>query len=104
MSQIATTSSPSANATTRSHPEGPYVEDIQRIFVDQHIAALTREAEAQRLARRAHDPNGSEGSARTADGPAVRVRVGRWLIGVGRALESSGSSIDSASGQAGRPA
>ena len=54
--------------------------DLQQVLVADHIAQLDDEAAALRAERRNQRHPGS-GAAATR-----RVRIGRWLVGVGRAI------------------
>ncbi len=56
------------------------MQDQQMIIVNEHINDLRREAEARRGARRMRH------RTRDGDGEGARVRIGRWLIGVGLAV------------------
>jgi len=54
--------------------------DLQQFLVADHIAQLDDEAAALRAERRRQRGAGS------GAGAARRVRIGRWLVGVGRAI------------------
>ena len=54
--------------------------DLQQVLVADHISQLDAEAAALRAERRRQRHQGS-GAAATR-----RVRIGRWLVGVGRAI------------------
>ena len=83
------------------------MEDLQQIVVGDHIDELYREADALRAVRleRDHSPGPLDARpgvpGRNARTPA-RVRVGRWLIGVGSAV--AGTSGDPRGGTAGHAA
>lgn len=81
------------------------MEESQQIFVNEHIDDLRREAEALRSERRVrHRTRYGDGSPTTAqaDRRGARVRLGHWLIGVGRAV--AGTAGDPHGGTAGHPA
>jgi hypothetical protein len=77
------------------------MEDLRRIIVNEHIADLRRDADAFRVTRRlpyqTRDGDPAYGEAPGA--PPARVRLGRWLIGLGTAV--AGSAGDRKSGTAG---
>jgi hypothetical protein len=80
------------------------MEDLRRIIVNEHIADLHRDADALRLTRRVphHTRDGDPACAEVLDGRPARVRLGRWLIGLGTAV--AGTSADQRSETAGRTA
>lgn len=77
---------------------------IQQSIVEEHINDLRRDADAlrvERILRRSDaDEDVGHGGARSsaAGRRRVRVRLGRWLIGVGNAV--AGGRVDGASGRA----
>ena len=83
------------------------MEDLQQIMVSDHIDDLYREGDALRAERlereRSPGPDGVRPDVPARDGRApARVRVGRWLIGVGSAV--AGTSGDPHGGTAGHAA
>jgi hypothetical protein len=79
------------------------MEDIRRIIVNEHVADLRRDADALRVTRRVpnHTRDGDPACGEAPDGRPARVRLGRWLIGVGTAVAGSagdrrGGTADSA--------
>ena len=82
------------------------MEDIQHVIVADHIGDLLREGDAlraERQLRHTHRPRDGNHHTRRADhGRSARVRLGRWLIGVGAAV--AGGSADPQDGPAGRAA
>ena len=83
------------------------MEDLQQIMVGDHIDDLYREGDALRAERLERDhspgPHGAPPGVPTRNGrPPARVRVGRWLIGVGSAV--AGTSGDPQGGTAGHAA
>ena len=72
------------------------MEDFQRRIVRDHIADLHREADARRAAGRYNDRHPGDdsdddvavarGTLRNHAASPLRVRVGRWLIGLGAAV------------------
>jgi hypothetical protein len=83
------------------------MEDLQQILVGDHIDDLFREGDALRAERleRDHSPGqgGIRGDVPVRNGRSpARVRVGRWLIGVGAAV--AGTSGDPQGGTAGHAA
>jgi hypothetical protein len=81
--------------------ENGSMEDLQRIVVDEHIADLRRDADALRMTRRVtyHTRDGDPTCIEAPDDRPARVRLGRWLIGVGTAV--AGSASDRKGGTAG---
>jgi hypothetical protein len=92
--------------------------DLQRTFVNDHIADLEREGAALRAERDrdhllVHGADGATATEHPLDGPSRRVRLGRWLVSVGEAISgpprrptamagsSSGGSTGSAPAMAG---
>ena len=77
------------------------MEDLQRIVVNEHIDDLRRDADGFRVTRRArrHIRDGDPATCEAPDGQPARVRLGRWLIGVGTAV--AGSAGDRKGGRAG---
>src|SRR4051794_24134329 len=81
--------------TTRPDDAGD-LTIFQRAFVADHIADLEREAAALRAERaRDHDreehaPHARGTAVRAA--PSRRVRIGLWLVAVGRAIAGDASS------------
>lgn len=62
--------------------------DVRKVLVADHIQELERDAAAhagRRRARQAFARDEHE-NGRAATNGAVRVRVGRWLVGVGQAI------------------
>jgi hypothetical protein len=83
------------------------MEDLQQIMVGDHIDDLYREGDALRAERLERDhspgPHGVRLDVPTRSGRSpARVRVGRWLIGVGSAV--AGTSGDPQGGTAGHAA
>ncbi len=64
------------------------MEDLQQIIVNERIDDLRRDAEASRM----RDAHGEDDRAGAPPGGAwaARVRLGKWLIGVGTAVAGSG--------------
>jgi len=69
------------------------MEDLRRIIVNDHIDDLRRDAAALRVGRRMrhHTRDGDPASCEASDERPARVRLGRWLIGVGTAVAGSAS-------------
>lgn len=64
--------------------------DLRQIVVNEHLNDLRREAEERRMERTMrHRPR--DGESEIARAPA-RVRLGHWLIGVGKSV--AGSAAD----------
>ena len=65
------------------------MDQVQHLIVSEHISDLHREAESLRTERRmrhhTRDGDGTPTEAH-ADHKPARVRLGRWLIGVGAAV------------------
>ena len=75
------------------------MEEIQRIIVNEHMDELRHSAEVHRM--RGDTGDGDPADAPPGGGQAARVRLGRWLIGVGTAVAGSardrrGGTADSA--------
>ena len=67
------------------------MDELQRMNVNDHISELLREGaslRAERLARESRLPHTGPAVAggRAGDHPPARVRLGKWLIGVGTAV------------------
>jgi hypothetical protein len=102
--------------------------DLQRLVVDDHIRRLSDEGAARRsqreLARRRHpsaetispafdlDVEGHSFAAPPAAAPrpatdSARIRVGRWLMGIGTAIAGSdqavGDAVRRATAEAAKP-
>jgi hypothetical protein len=69
------------------------MSDMEKIFVADHIRELQRDAVGVRGGHGRDVPAAPRGAAA---GP--RLRVGRWLIGIGQAI--AGRPIDATSGEA----
>jgi len=76
------------NIETNARGMGSKMIDIQKILVADHVQQLERDATPQAGQRRA-----PRAFAREADGhgrrlisPTVRLRLGRWLVGVGETI------------------
>jgi hypothetical protein len=69
------------------------MEDYRQIIVNEHIADLRRDATEFRVTRRAgrHIRDGDRASCEVPEGQPARVRLGRWLIGLGTAVAGSAS-------------
>ena len=80
------------------------MEDTQQIIVGDHIGDLRREGDALRAERQARDDQDANEGHRPAvinhGHPPARVRVGRWLMGIGAAV--AGTAGDPAEGNVGR--
>ena len=66
--------------------------DLQRMLVNEHIARIEREFDAVH-AERERDRERDAARHRTG-AESVRVRVGRWLVGVGEALAGPAAPCD----------
>ncbi len=73
------------------------MDEIQQIIVNEHMDDLRRDAEEGRM--RDHARDGDPEDPGTGSGRAARVRLGKWLIGVGTAV--AGSAGDRRGGRAG---
>ena len=65
--------------------------ELQQAAVAAHISDLAREAAALRAERardelRGHATEADEAFNQRSSAPPRRVRLGRWLVGVGRAI------------------
>ena len=67
--------------------------DIQKVLVADHIQQLERDATPQAGRRRAPRAftHATDVTGRSVGGPSVRVRLGRWVVGIGEAI--AGSSV-----------
>lgn len=75
----------------------PGMTDMQYAFVTDRVAALEHDAAAIRAERerdhlREHTARGTDATDHPADLPPRRVRLGRWLVGVGEAIAGSPAS------------
>src|SRR5947207_723271 len=88
-SRVRCSSNTSKMETSRGRNQMTDMIDLQRTIVADHIADLEREWDALR-AERDHDRRDhittSTPSREPAHRPPRRVRLGRWLVAVGRAL------------------
>jgi hypothetical protein len=66
--------------------------EIQRVFVDEHIAGIQKEAETLR-AEHERDRERAAHRARTG-AETIRVRIGRWLVAVGEAIAGPATPCD----------
>jgi hypothetical protein len=66
--------------------------EIQKVFVDDHIAGIQHAADTLRAERERDRARAAE-RARAAS-ETVRVRVGRWLVAVGEAIGGPGTASD----------
>src|SRR5438105_15087689 len=67
------------------------MNDLQQALVPDHIRDLAREGSALRAERdrdhlREHATTGTDAMDHPADLPSRRVRLGRWLVGLGVAI------------------
>ena len=67
------------------------MNDLQRTLVSEHIHDLQREGSALRAERARDERRARKGTATdTTDGsagwPSRRIRLGRWLVGLGQAI------------------
>jgi hypothetical protein len=81
------------------------MDELQKIQLDDRLAALRHEADrlrAERLARERSTTQAGPAVAggRAGDHPPARVRLGHWLIGIGSAV----AGHDHHEGAAGRAA
>jgi hypothetical protein len=62
--------------------------DIQKVLVADHIQQLERDATPQAGRRRAPRAftRATEVTGRSVAGASVRVRLGRWVVGIGEAI------------------
>jgi hypothetical protein len=71
------------------------MNELQNAIVDDHISDLLREGEALRAERLSHakDPRTDDDVGQLGNEARhhpVRIRLGRWLIGVGNAVAGTG--------------
>ena len=73
--------------------------DLQQALVADHITGLEREGAALRAERfrdhvREHAASPHEAAAHPIDLPGRRIRVGRWLVAVGKAIAGPARPAD----------
>lgn len=81
------------------------MDEVQHALVDEHIGSLMREGASLRAERQNHQITDATDTdvgppARAVRVSPARVRVGRWLIGVGNAIAGSAESRGGTAGRA----